>query len=203
MELSNSIKSNPKLKALVMWMIIGDGKPRWWVVNMLNRFFHNKGYKSVIRKHARMDLIPWRMFSVGANTIIEDFSCINNQVGEVLIGSNCTIGLSNIIIGPVKIGNNVITAQHVCLSGLNHGYEDILVPIRDQACSKELITLEDDCWIGANSVIVLGVTIGKHAIVAAGSVVTKDVAPFTIVAGSPAKIIKQYNASTQKWEKLS
>ncbi len=113
------------------------------------------------------------------------------------------MGLSNTIIGPVHIGNNVITAQHVCLSGLNHGYEDILVPIRDQACSKELITLEDDCWIGANSVIVLGVTIGKHAIVAAGSVVTKDVAPFTIVAGSPAKIIKQYNTSTQKWEKLS
>ncbi|MEI6088440.1 MAG: acyltransferase [Bacteroidota bacterium] len=201
MDISNKIKSNPRLKDFAMWMIFGDGKPRWWVVNILNKFFHKKGFKSVIRKHARLDVIPWRTFSVGKNTIIEDFSCINNQVGHIYIGDNCTIGLSNIIIGPVKIGNNVIIAQHVCISGLNHGYEDVSVPIRDQLCQKQEIIIEDDCWIGANSVILLGTTIGRHSIVAAGSVVTKDVAPFTIVAGNPAKAIKFYNAVTYKWEK--
>ena len=203
MSIVEKIKSNPRSSALVLGLFLSNYRPRWWVRNLLNPFVRQTGKNAVIRSRARLDVLPWKKFSIGSNTIIEDFTCINNQVGDVVIGSNCTIGLSNTIIGPVHIGNNVITAQHVCLSGLNHGYEDILVPIRDQACSKELITLEDDCWIGANSVIVLGVTIGKHAIVAAGSVVTKDVAPFTIVAGSPAKIIKQYNTSTQKWEKLS
>lgn len=201
MDISNKIKSNPRLKDFAMWMIFGDGKPRWWVVNILNKFFHKKGTKSVIRKHARLDVIPWRTFSVGKNTIIEDFSCLNNQVGHIYIGDNCTIGLSNILIGPLKIGNNVIIAQHVCMSGLNHGYEDVLVPIRDQLCQKQEISIEDDCWIGANSVILLGTTIGRHSIVAAGSVVTKDVAPYTIVAGNPAKVIKFYNLNTHKWEK--
>jgi acetyltransferase-like isoleucine patch superfamily enzyme len=169
---------------------------------LVNPFFRQTGKKVVIRSRARLDILPWKKFSIGSNTIIEDFSCINNQVGDVIIGNNCTIGLSNTIIGPVNIGNNVIIAQNVCLSGLNHGYEDVTIPIVQQPCDMQLITLQDDCWIGANSVVVLGITIGKHAIVAAGSVVTKDVAPFTIVAGNPAKPIKQYNSNTQNWERL-
>ncbi len=63
------------------------------------------------------------------------------------------------------------------------------------------ITIGNDSWIGANAVITAGVTIGKHVIVAAGSVVTKSVPDFTIVAGNPARTIKQYNEITGNWEK--
>jgi acetyltransferase-like isoleucine patch superfamily enzyme len=56
-------------------------------------------------------------------------------------------------------------------------------------------------WIGANVVVVAGVTIGKHAIVAAGSIVTKNVPAYSVVAGNPARIIKQYNTVTGKWDR--
>ena len=202
MSIVEKIKSNPRYSAWVLGLFLSNYRPRWWVRNLLNPFFRQTGKNAVIRSRARLDVLPWKKFSIGSNTIIEDFTCINNQVGDVIIGNNCTIGLSDTIIGPVHVGNNVIIAQNVCLSGLNHGYEDVSIPIANQPCEMKLITLQDDCWIGANSVIVLGVTIGKHAIVAAGSVVTKDVAPFTIVAGNPAKPIKQFNTSSQQWEKV-
>lgn len=202
MSIVEKIKSNKKLKSFVLWTIMARGAAqcRWWVVLFVHPFIHKRGKGSIIRRSTRLDVIPWRKFNIGKNTVVEDFACVNNQVGDVFIGDNCTIGIGNIVIGPVSIGNNAILAQHVCLSGLNHGYKDIHVPIRNQKCSVAMITLEDDCWIGANCVIVSGVTIGKHAIVAAGSVVTKNVAPFTIVGGNPAKLLKQYNTVTGDWE---
>ena len=61
------------------------------------------------------------------------------------------------------------------------------------------IIVEDDCWIGANAVITAGVTIGRHSVVAGGSVVTRDVAPYTVVGGNPARILKQYDAEAGDW----
>ena len=148
-----------------------------------------------------MDVLPFRPFELGEGSTIESFSVINNGMGEVLIGRNSLIGLSNVVIGPVHIGNNVILAQHVVLSGLNHGFQDPEIPIVDQPCSTGLIRVMDDSWIGANVVVTAGVTIGKHAVVAGGSVVTKDVPDYTVVAGNPARIIKQYNPGTGNWEK--
>jgi acetyltransferase-like isoleucine patch superfamily enzyme len=94
-------------------------------------------------------------------------------------------------------------AQNIILSGLNHGYEDISLPISQQKTSVAEIIIEDEVWIGANSVIVAGVTVGKHSVIAAGSVVTKSIPPYSIAAGNPAKIIKQYNPATATWEKIT
>jgi acetyltransferase-like isoleucine patch superfamily enzyme len=150
-----------------------------------------------------MDVLPFNKFSLGKNSTIEDFSVVNNGMGNVHIGDNSRIGISNVLIGPVNIGNHVIIAQNVVMSGLNHGYEDIHTPIRLQPCTTSPITIGNDSWIGANAVITAGVQIGKHVIVAAGSVVTKNVPDFSIVAGNPARIIKQYNEITQSWEKVN
>ncbi len=150
-----------------------------------------------------MDVLPFNAFNIGKHSTIEDFSTINNGLGDVIIGNNCRIGLSNVIIGPVIIGNDVILAQNIVVSGMNHGYEDISIPIREQKCSVVPIIINDECWIGANAVIVAGVTIGKHSVVAAGSVVTHSVPPYCIVAGNPAKIIKKYNPASVFWEKES
>ena len=148
-----------------------------------------------------MDVMPWNMFAIGKDSTIEDFATVNNGVGDVTIGERTRIGLGNTIIGPVKIGNDIMFAQNIVVSGLNHGYEDIHTPISVQPTKTKLITIEDECWIAANSVIAAGVTIGKHSVVAAGSVVVKNVEPFTIVAGNPAKVVKQYNEQTKQWEK--
>lgn len=203
MSIEEKIQSNPKFKIFVLHLLMarGSARPRWWVRNLLNPFFHKKGKKAIIRRRTRIDVLPFRKFTVGERSIIEDFTCINNGMGDIVIGKNCMVGIGNILTGPVTIGDNVILAQHVGVSGLNHGYTDVHTPIRDQKCSVAEVIIEDDCWIGTNVVITAGVTIGKHSVVAGGSVVTKNVPPYTIVAGNPAKIIKQYNPQTEEWER--
>lgn len=203
MSIIDKIQAHPKTKLLVLGLLMpkGTARPRWWVRNFLNPFLHKKGKGAIIRRRTRMDIMPFRPFSLGSRSIIEDFVCVNNGMGEVEIGDNCMIGIGSVITGPVRIGNNVITAQHVGISGLNHGYKDIHVPIRDQKCDVALVWIKDDSWIGTNAVITAGVTIGKHCIVAGGSVVTKDVPDYTLVGGNPARVLKQYNHETGEWEK--
>jgi len=203
MALVSTIKSNPGLKRFVHWLIVrsGEAKPRLWVRWFVNPFFHKRGKRSVVRFKARMDIFPFNNFSLGNNSIIEDFATINNGVGDVVIGDNCGIGISNVLIGPVNLGNYVMLAQNIVLSGLNHGYEDITIPPRLQKVTTKQITIADNVWIGANSVVTAGVTIGKHAIIGAGSVVTKDIPEYSVAVGNPARVIKRYNFTTNSWEK--
>jgi acetyltransferase-like isoleucine patch superfamily enzyme len=205
MSIVEKIKANPKLKQLVLnaMMPKNQSRPRLWVKCFLNPFKHKKGKNARICRYARMDVMPFNNFVLGDDSTIEDFCTINNGVGDVLIGQRCRIGMSNVIIGPVTIGNDVILAQNIVMSGLNHGYEDITLPPHNQPVTKKKIVLEDEVWIGANSVVLAGVTIGKHAVVAAGSVVTKSVPPYSVVVGNPAKIIKQYNPQTRVWERVN
>jgi len=127
---------------------------------------------------------------------VESFSCINNAVGDVTIGDNTRIGMHNTIIGPVSIGDNVILAQNIVVSALNHNYANPTLPICRQGVNVKPIVIDDDSWIGAGAILTQGVTIGKHSIVAAGAVVTKDVPPYSMVAGVPAKIIKSIDLKT-------
>jgi len=147
--------------------------------------------------------MPFRDFKVGNDTVIEDFTTINNGVGDVIIGDRTRIGIGSTVIGPVIVGNDVRLAQNVVLSGLNHNYEEIDKPISKQGVTTAPIHIGDESWIGANAVVVAGTRIGKHCIVAGGSVVTKDTPDYTVVAGNPARIIKQYNSKTESWEKYS
>lgn len=198
----DTIKSDPRLKQLAHYFMVprNQARPRWWVKAFMNPFFHQKGKNALVRPRTRMDVLPFRKFAIGDNSTIEDFSTINNGMGDVIIGNNVRVGMSNVVIGPVVIGNYVIIAQNVVMSGLNHSYQDIGMPTSMQKCTVAEIVIEDEVWIGANSVITAGVRIGKHSVVAGGSVVTKDVPPYTIVGGNPAKVIKQFNFITKKWE---
>ena len=202
MSLKDKIKSNPRLKAFAHFLLFprNDYRPRWWM-RVASRFISKRGRGSIIRYSSRMDILPSNLFSLGEKAIVEDFATINNIVGDVIIGERSLIGISCVVIGPVTIGKDVMLAQNIVISGLNHGYEDINLSIREHQTLTKPIIIDDEAWIGANSVIVSGVTIGKHAIVAAGSIVTKDVPAHTIVAGNPARIVKQYNPKTENWER--
>ncbi|MCX6217311.1 acyltransferase [Spirosoma sp.] len=198
------IKQNIALKRFVHYLLIprGQARPRRWVSWFVNPIVHDRHRTSIIRSTARLDVLPFRVFELGIQSTVEDYSVINNGVGDIRIGDFCRIGIGSVVIGPVSIGAHVILAQHVVMSGLNHGYEDIKTPIRLQPVTTQPIIVEDECWIGANSVITAGVKIGKHSVVAGGSVVTKDVPPYCIVAGNPARIIKQYDFSQNEWVKV-
>lgn len=204
MGLKEKIKSNAQLKKLVHWSILipNQTRPRLWIKWFVNPFYHKKGKGAYVRRRTRMDVVPWNKFEMGAYSTIEDFSAINNGVGSVIIGERTKIGLSNTIIGPVTIGNDIRLAQNVTLSGLNHNYTDVNIPIHAQGVSTAPIVIEDETWIGANVVIVAGVTIGKHCIIAAGSVVTKSIPPYSVAVGNPARVLKKYNHETKIWEKI-
>ncbi len=203
MGLVQKIKENRKIKAFVYWLIVpkNQARPRLWVKWFLNPFYHKKGRGATICRRTRMDVLPWSTFELGANSTIEDFATVNNGVGAVVIGNRTRIGLGNTLIGPVTIGNDVRLAQNIVLSGLNHNYEDVSLPIHAQGVSTAPIVVEDETWIGANTVVVAGVTIGKHIIVAGGSVVTKDVPPYSVVVGNPARVVKTYNPDSKEWER--
>ena len=185
-------KGNPKMKRFVDWVIMNqvETRPRWFI-RMLASLYQHRGKHAVIHRSARMDTPPYRKFSLGDYSVIESFACINNAVGDVIIGDYTRIGLHNTIIGPVTIGNHVNLAQGITVTALNHNFTDPNKRIDEQGISTTPVVIEDDIWIGANAVILPGVTIGHHSVVAAGAVVTKNVPPHSLVAGVPAKVIKQ------------
>lgn len=201
MSITDKIKSDPFLKKLVHRLLVptNEHRPRKWVSLLINPFKHKKGKGAIIRSRTRLDVLPFNRFELGAYSVIEDFATINNGVGEVIIGDHTTIGMGNVIIGPVTIGNHVIFAQNIVVSGLNHGYEDVAIPPSQQKVSVHPILVSDNVWIGANSVITAGVTIGKHAVIGAGSVVTKNIPAYSVAVGNPARVIKQYDFKTNHW----
>lgn len=91
--------------------------------------------------------------------------------------------------GEIVIGNDVMIGPNVVIRASNHGTARTDVPMWDQGHVAERIAIGDDVWVGANAVIVAGVTIGSHAVVAAGAVVTRDVPDYALVAGVPARVI--------------
>jgi acetyltransferase-like isoleucine patch superfamily enzyme len=206
MELIEKIKKDPRLRQLALWLIVPNThpRPRLWVRLILNRFFHKRGRKSKIRFHARLDVFPYHHFDVGSNTVIEDYTVINNGAGDVTIGDNSIIGIGTVIIGPVTMGNGSYTGQHVFMAGFNHGFQDGTKNSRLQPVDirGKGVVLEEDVFIGSNSVITAGVTIGKGTQVGAGSVVSRDLPPHCIAVGNPAKVIRRYNFENDQWEKV-
>ena len=186
------LKASPKLKKLMTWFIMNqvETRPRWYI-RLLAPLYQHRGRHSVIHGSVRMDTPPYRKFHLGDYSVVESFACINNAVVDVSIGDHTRIGLHNTIIGPVVIGSHVNLAQGITITALNHIFSDPQKRIDEQGVSTDQVIIEDDTWIGANAVILPGVTIGRHSVIAAGAVVTKDIPPHSLAAGIPAKIIKQ------------
>jgi acetyltransferase-like isoleucine patch superfamily enzyme len=144
--------------------------------------------------------------SIGANTHIKGELLALPPSGEIEVGRDCFIGEDTRIwsMVSVTIGHRVLISHNVNIhdnnshslsAGKRHKhYLDIITtghPLRTDDIDRKPIVIEDDVWIGFNSTILKGVTIGRGAVVGACSLVTKDVAPFTIVAGNPAQPIGQ------------
>jgi len=111
---------------------------------------------------------------------------------NIEIGDNSGIGINASLntSGGIIIGNNVMMGPDVVISTQDHRHDDATNPMIDQGYVKAPIIIEDDVWIGTRAIILSGVRIGKSAIVGAGAVVTKDVPPFSVVGGNPAKVLK-------------
>lgn len=103
------------------------------------------------------------------------------------IAQNCSISGENV---GVFIGKNVMIAPNVVIVAFNHGFESLEKPMALQVNTEKAIVIEDDVWIASNCTISKGVHIGRGSIIGANSFVNKDIPPFSIVGGVPAKVIK-------------
>lgn len=131
-------------------------------------------------------------FSLGRNSIIECTGVIRELGEELIIGNNVGIAANAFIAmrGKLEIGSNTIFGPGVSIHAENHNFDSLNTPIRLQGATRKGIKIGEDCWIGSKAIILDGVNIGNHVIVAAGAVVNKDVPDYAIVGGVPAKVIK-------------
>jgi len=135
---------------------------------------------------------------LGENTIVMHGAVLHVYNFRGLPTSGITIGRDSLVgeysvirgQGGVTIGNRVYTSPFTQILAVNHVFNNPDIPFVDQGITAEGIVIEDDVWLGAGSIITDGVRVGKGSVVAAGAVVTKDVAPHTVVGGVPARLIK-------------
>ncbi len=109
-------------------------------------------------------------------------------------GDNVGVGVGCTFIsgGGISIGSDVMIANYVGFLSSDHEFKNLTIPMKDQGMKNENtpITIEDDVWLGYGVIVLKNVRIGKGAIVGAGSVVTKDIPPFAIAIGNPARVVK-------------
>ncbi|MEA5602809.1 acyltransferase [Nostoc sp. UHCC 0252] len=115
---------------------------------------------------------------------------LNNT--SIHIGEDTFIGPGVCIGGPgnIKIGQNCLIAAHTAIYANNHNFADPTEPIKYQGVTCKGIVIEDDCWLGHGVKVLDGVTIGRGSVIGAGAVVTKDIPPFSVAVGVPARVIK-------------
>ncbi len=125
-------------------------------------------------------------------TIIEATGVISSLGAGLHIGANSNLGDYCFVgaAGGVRIGENVLIGQRVSFHSESHVFARTDVSIKAQGVTRQGIVVEGDCWLGASSIILDGVTVGRGSVVAAGSVVNCDVPPYSVVGGVPAKLIR-------------
>lgn len=151
------------------------------------------GQGNKIHSTASLDTSMGGTIAIGSNNEILNGSLLMTYGGSIRIGDNCSINPYTVLYGHgagLVIGNNVLIAGHCLVIPANHVFTRTDITINKQGTESKGILIEDDVWIAAGCQILDGVTIGKGAIVAAGSVVNKSVEPYTIVGGVPARFIK-------------
>lgn len=132
--------------------------------------------------------------TVGRLATIRPTNVLLREPGEGLrMGDHSNIGPYSWIgcSGFVDVGHNVLMGPRVSLLAEEHVHARSDVPIKEQGVQRKPITIEDDCWLGAGSSVLAGVTVGTGSIVAAGAVVTRDVEPCSVVGGVPARVIRK------------
>ncbi len=131
--------------------------------------------------------------------------------GIIEIGENSEISMYSRVasMGIVRIGNNVLTGPHVFIADYNHEYQNPLKPVMCQGNrfipkndDEANLLIDDGTWIGTNVVIVGNVHVGKHCVIGANSVVTKDIPDYSVAAGIPAKVIKKYDFEKEEWVRV-
>ena len=126
----------------------------------------------------------------------------------IKLGLGCDIGVRNRIAGNVILEDYVLVGPDNYIASVDHVYENPDIPVMFQGIFSSTSKHENLCigegsWIGTHVAIIGNVHIGKHCIIGANTVITKDIPDYCVVVGNPGRIIKEYNFTTNKWEKIT
>jgi acetyltransferase-like isoleucine patch superfamily enzyme len=112
----------------------------------------------------------------------------------ITIGDRTLIGKGSGVVGhsSIRIGADVWTGHHVYVTDANHGYEDVSLPPGLQFAAPRPVVVEDGAWLGHGTIVLPGATIGRHAVIGAGSVVSGSIPDFCVAVGNPARVIRRY-----------
>jgi len=154
-------------------------------------------------------IIGARRIAVGARTVIGPYaflSVLGERLGErydgmLRIGDDTSIGQNFIVscAGSTVIGSRVLISSNVHIGDALHRYDDPDVPVIDQPMTRGYVIVADDAFIGVNAVVLPNVRIGRHAVVGAGAVVTRDVPDYCVAAGNPARVLRRYDRARGAW----
>jgi acetyltransferase-like isoleucine patch superfamily enzyme len=157
------------------------------------------GRGSVIEHGARFSCLSRGGITLGRRVTVGKYALVECtgvlwKLGEGLnVGDDSSIGDFAFLGcgGGITIGRNVLMGQRVSFHSQNHAFDDLGSAIRSQGVTQEGITIGDDCWLGSGSIILDGVSLGSGSVVAAGSVVTQSFGPNSVIAGVPARVLRQ------------
>lgn len=192
----------PQLRRLVyrrLFAAMGDGVYIQHGVEFLSTTSIEIGNGVHIFKNVRLDAKghPNNQIYLGNGVAIErnvDIGCLENTC--IHIEEDTFIGPNVCIAGPgnIRIGKQCMIASQSGIYANNHNFTDTLLPMQKQGVTRQGIVIEDDCWLGHGVTVLDGVTIGKGSVIGAGAVVTKDIPPYSVAVGIPAKVIKSRTA---------
>jgi acetyltransferase-like isoleucine patch superfamily enzyme len=163
---------------------------RYFVPRLLVTAYYYLRYRCLVSTRAHVQLSGRIAF--GRDTVVKPFAVIQTQTGAIRIGRNCAVSsFDHITTGThdVVIGDHVRLAPSVTILGGSRNFRRKDTLIVDQGATNTGTVIGEDVLIGANVVVLPGCHIGRGAVVGAGSVVTREVPPYAIVAGVPAKVV--------------
>ncbi|MDY0328078.1 MAG: acyltransferase [Arcobacteraceae bacterium] len=147
-------------------------------------------------KTSRLWFQKKKIYKIGTNSEIRPFVTINGT-NSITIGDNVIIPPGTILSAMpndpdngIEISNDVLLGPNVSIYSATHNFDKIDIPIKAQGYNSKKVLIKEGAWIGVNSVILPGVTIGRNSVIGANSVVTKDIPDYSVAVGSPARVVK-------------
>ncbi|MGB0879638.1 MAG: acyltransferase [Polaribacter sp.] len=133
------------------------------------------------------------------------FEVHSNTKGSITVHENCSIGQNFhcTAIGNLEIGKDTLITANVCITDIHHDYKELEKPMVKQKYFHYKTTIGNNCFIGFGTVIQAGTILGKQCIVGSNSVVQGVFPDYSVIVGTPARIVKRYNFETKKWERTN
>lgn len=154
------------------------------------------GAGTVVESGALLSTKKGGTIRLGPRCVVRSGAVLATFGGDIALGARCSVNPYTVLYGHggLTVGGGVRFAAHVVVVPANHTFADPETPIHRQPLSRLGIRVEDDVWVGAGAKVLDGVTIGRGAVIGAGAVVTRDVEPFTLNVGVPARAVGRRGA---------